>query len=262
MNNNISPKYLMVLVDKIEKTLWNTFESDKYKKVRFYIEKWQNVTFDDRGNTYQEFWISENQHGNINLPETLHKIDGETLLKIAIDLGLETPDFIPSIPTFRNEIKSDYKTASLTFEKAFKQIEEHPDIAVGLANSALESIIKEILQDDRIKTKSSPNKTLYDLTADLLKEFQLYPNADMPSEIKTIGSSLLAINQSIEKLRSEKTTFHGKAPEDVVINDPLYTYFVVNSVATVGLFLKSYYKKKFVPEPEPTIEVASDDLPF
>jgi len=56
---------------------------------------------------------------------------------------LETPDFIPCIPTFRNEIKSDYKTASATFEKAFRQIEEHPDIAIGLANSSLESIIKK-----------------------------------------------------------------------------------------------------------------------
>jgi hypothetical protein len=262
MSEKISPKYLMDLVDKIENALWNTFESGKYRKVRLYIEKWQNKTIDDRGNTYQDFDIAENEQGNIDLLETLHRIDGETLLKIAIDLGLETPDFIPAIPTFRNEIKSDYQTASLTFEKAFKQIEEHPDIAVGLANSALESIIKEILQDERIKTKSSQNKTLYDLTADLLKEFRLYPNADMPSEIKTIGSSLLAINQSIEKLRSEKTTFHGKTQEDVVINDPLYTYFIVNSVATIGLFLKSYYKKKFVTEKPASIEAVNDDLPF
>ena len=252
----------MDLVDKIEKALWDAFETGKYKKVRHYIERWQNTTVDFSGNTYHDFDISENEQGNIDLLETLHRIDGETLLKIAIDLGLETPDFIPSIPTFRNEIKSDYPTASATFEKAFKQIEEHPDIAVGLANSALESIIKEILQDVRIKTKSSSKKTLYELAADLLKEFQLYPNADMPAEIKIIGSSLLSISQSIEKLRSEKTNFHGKTEEDLVIKDPLYTYFVVNSVATVGLFLKSYYKKKFVTGNDTPGETAHDDLPF
>lgn len=45
----------------------------------------------------------------IDLKKTLHQIDGETLLKIAIDLGLDTPDFIPSIPMFKNELKSSLK---------------------------------------------------------------------------------------------------------------------------------------------------------
>ena len=183
---------------------------------------------------------------NIDLTETLHNIPGETLLKIAIDLGVETPDFIPSIPMFRNVIKSEYKTASATFEKAFKQIEEHPDIAIGLANSALESIIKKILKDGLVSVNTNQNKTLYDLTTNLLKEFQMYPNSDMPIEIKTIGSSLLSINQSIEKIRSEKTDFHGKGTEDYIIKDPLYTYFIVNTVASIGLFLDSFYKKKFL----------------
>ncbi len=69
-------------------------------------------------------------------------MDGETLIKIAIDLGVDTPDLIPSIPFFRNEIKAEYPTASQAFEKAYKEIEENPDIAIGLVNSALESIIK------------------------------------------------------------------------------------------------------------------------
>lgn len=261
MSYNISPMYLMNLIVNIEKLLWDKFESNKYTNVRHYIEKWQNTTSDERGNNHQDFYIIETQQGNIDLLETLHRIDGETLLKIAIDVGIETPDFIPSIPTFRNEIKSDYKTASSTFEKAFHQIEEHPDIAVGLANSALESIIKEILSDQRLQTKLNPKRTLFDLTSDLLKEFQLFPNSDLPAEIKTIGSSFLAINQSIEKLRSEKTNMHGKTEADYIIDDPLYTYFIVNSVATVGLFLMSFYGKKFPPIVKPFI-IPEDDLPF
>lgn len=70
------------------------------------------------------------------------------MLKIAIDVGVETPDLIPSIPVFRNEIKAEFESASAAFEKAFKQIEEHPDIAIGLANSVLESIIKAVLNDE------------------------------------------------------------------------------------------------------------------
>ena len=232
----------MELIDNIAKELWKGYES--YKKVRLYIEKW-HIEDKSWNDFYENFTIIKKEGGEIDLLLTLHGIDGETLIKIAVDLGIETPDFIPLIPTFRNELKSDYKTAGLTFEKAFKQIEEHPDIAIGLVNSALESIIKEILKDNRIKTKSNPKKTLYDLTTDILKEFQLFPDSDMPIEIKTIGSSLLSINQSIEKLRSDKTGFHGKTKEDYIIKNPIYTYFTVNSVATIGKFLISFYNNKF-----------------
>jgi hypothetical protein len=183
---------------------------------------------------------------------------GSDLLKIAIELGVDTPDFIPSIPTFKNELKADFKTAYDTFTKAYKQIDTDPSTAVGLANSALESIIKEILKDDRISSKISGGETLYKLTSIILREFNL-TNKDNPKEIRTIGSSLLAINQAIEKLRSEKTNFHGKTTDDYLINDTIYTFFIVNTVATVGLFLNSYYKIKF-PKPTPVIE--DDGLPF
>ena len=90
------------------------------------------------------------------------------LLKVAIDIDVDTPEFIPSIPTFKNKLKSDYKTAYATFMKSFKQVENDPSLAVGLANSALESIIKEIIKENRINWKLSGNETLYRLTAIML----------------------------------------------------------------------------------------------
>jgi hypothetical protein len=256
MNDLISPTYQMKLVSEIEKAIWDKYSS--YKNVKFYIEKW-HIPYETWNNQDENFPIINTLLGEFDLRATLHGVYGELLLKIAVDLGVNTPDFIPSVASFRNEIKSEYTTASATFEKAFKQIETHPDIAIGLANSALESIIKHIFQDDRIKTKPKSGRTLYDLTAELLKEFQLCPGPNMPLEIKTIGSSIMAINQSIEKLRSEKTLAHGKVSDDYIIEDSLYTYFIVNSVTTVGLFLNSFYKKKF---PKHTEEVIDDGLPF
>lgn len=261
MENTISPKYLMKLIPDIETALWNQFETSKYQNVRFYIDKWHEIEWRNNIDFEENFTIYEDDN-NIDLTKTLNNIDGETLLKIAIDLGVDTPDYIPSIPTFRNEIKAEYPSASSTFESAFKKIETEPNIAIGLANSALESIIKEILKDDRINSKIKNNKTLYDLTSEILKVFQFYPNSDMPEEIKTIGSSLLAISQGIEKLRSDKTDFHGKTKDDYKIEDPIYTYFVVNCVITIGLFINSYYKTKF---PLPIIEntpIENDTLPF
>ncbi len=258
MENKISPKYQMQLIENIEKTVWELFPS--YQKVEFYIKKWYEY---NHFNDWENFTIEKKEDNKINLLGTLHNIDGELLLKIAIDLGIETPGFIPSIPIFRNKIKSSYPTANATFEKAFKDMEEHPDVAIGLANSALESIIKEILKNDAINNKVDTNKTLYDLTIAILKEFSLYPNVDMPKEIKTIGSSLLGINKSIEQLRSEKTNLHGKTTEDYFINDSMYTYFVINSIATIGLFLISFYKKKFSSiNNVDWFDIDKDEIPF
>ncbi len=252
----ISPKYQMKLITEVEKKLWNLFPDKKYMNVLFYIEKWHEEDFDFNNHPRENFTIYKDERKNIDLLKTLNSIDGETLLKIAIDLGVETPDFIPSIPTFRNYIKSDYLTASTIFEKAFKDIENNPDTAIGLANSALESIVKEILNDKRITTEWNKGDTLYKLSSSLLKEFKIYPDAKIPEEIKTIGSSLLNACQAIERIRSTKTNFHGKTEEDYIVDNPMYAYFIVNSVCTVGLFLMSFYKKKFPKEK------GNDDIPF
>lgn len=258
MANRISPAYSMKLINSIEKKIWEVYSS--YANVRFYIEKWHEH---DPNGYWENFTIcTQKDSDRIDLLKTLHDIDGETLLKIAIDLGLETPDFIPSIPTFRNEVKSSYPTASATFEKAFKDIETHPEIAVGLANSALESIIKHILREYCPKDYSEKD-TLYKQTEALLRAFKQQPNSDLPDEIKTISSGLLKVNQAIEKLRSEKTTMHGKAADEYIINDPIYAYFVVNTVATVGLFIKSYYEKKFkIIKQKASFDDFDDDIPF
>lgn len=263
MNSLISPKYQMKLVSDVENALWNYFEVSKYYNVEKYIEKWQ--IYEDRTTDTgfnlgwsPQFELIKQENGNIDLKSTLHNIDGETLLKIAIDLGVDTPDFIPSIPEFKNTLKTDYSTAYDTFVRAYKQIETDPSTAVGLANSALESIIKEILKDDRISSKIKGTETLYKLTGIILKEFSL-TDKNNPTEIKTIGSSLLAINQAVETLRSDKTYFHGKTDDDFLIKDSLYTYFVVNTVTTVGLFLNSFYRNKF---PAPVIVQDNDELPF
>lgn len=259
MDDLVSPKYQMQLVNSVEQAIWDEYKS--YKQVRLYINKWHKNNYEPNGfndNYWENFTIVEKANKEIDLTSTLHTMNGSDLLKIAIDLGVDTPDFIPSIPTFKNELKADFKTAYDTFTNAYKQIDTDPSTAVGLANSALESIIKEILKDDRISSKLTGGETLYKLTSIILKEFNL-TNDEHPKEIKTIGSSLLAINQAIEKLRSEKTHFHGKTTDDYLINDTIYTFFIVNTVATVGLFLNSYYKTKF---PKPTPVVEDDGLPF
>lgn len=256
MNELVSPKYQMKLVSEVESAIWKEYTS--YKLVKIYIEKWHENN--ENYYSYENFSISMKDDDKIDLTTTLHNIPGDILLKIAIDLGIDTPDFIPSIPTFKNEIKSDYSNAYKTFLKAHSLIENDPSTAIGFANSALESIIKEILKDERIKQKTTGKETLYKLTIIILKEFKL-STLDHPKEIKTICTSLTSINQSIEKLRSEKTIMHGKTDDDKIIEDPIYSSLVVNSVSTVGLFLLKFYKSKY--QPQKQIEANDlEDLPF
>lgn len=252
----------MKLLTEVHDAIWSEFPS--YEQVRYYISKWHESNYEPDGfndNYWENFSIVEKENKKIDLLATLNSMSGTTLLKVAIDLGVDTPDFIPSIPTFKNEIKSEYKTAYDTFQKAYKQIETDPSLAVGLANSALESIIKEILKDDRFLSKVKGGETLYKLASIILKEFNL-TNIEHPKEIKTIGNSLLTVSQAIETLRSEKTNFHGKTANDYLLTDTIFAYFVLNSVATVGLFLNSFYKTKYPKKQEVQSKENNDDLPF
>lgn len=261
----ISPVYRMELLEQVEGAIWTKYNS--YKKVEQYIQLNQ-VEIDRWGTTdfEIEYFTEGNNEGRINLSGTLLSIAYEMpdkLLKMAIDLGIETPDFIPSIPTFRNKLKADYKNASISFEKSFQNIEKDPAESVGHANSVLESIIKEILSDDRFSHIQSSNATSGKLVNQILKEFQLNPGSpDLPEEMKAIGSSLTSISKAIEDLRSDKTLSHGQPADKYLIDQPLYAYFVVNACATIGLFLIDFYETKFPRSPKGFPEISDEDLPF
>ena len=261
MNQSISPKYQMSIVQKITDILFEQFTS--YENVEAYLNKWHQVEHDNFNYFWEnfQFYYRDEAKKKIDAAKTLHNVDGETLLKIAIDLGIETPDYIPSIPTFKNELKSSYEIASLTFEKAFRNVETDPSLAIGLANSALESIIKEILKDSRINVTWREKETLTKLVGNICKVFGFQSNGKFPTEIKTLASSLISAGQAIENLRSDKTEFHGKTDGDLMITDAVYAYFVVNATTTVGLFLLNFYKSNYPPivKSEVTLD---DEIPF
>lgn len=255
MIDKISPKFKMQLLLEIENAIWNEYKT--YKRVRQYMEQWieeydwnnQNFVIITKGDTNE-----------IDLTQTLTHIDDETVLQIAADIGVNTPDFIPAVAEIYNIFKVNYQTAGETFKQALNQCYEHPDNAISLANSALESIVKHILKDSKFENFDK-TKTLYEQAIDILKQFQLYPEKEMPTEVKTIGSSLLAVSRAIEQLRSEKTSSHGKLTEDRIIDDPLYASFIINSVATVGIFLINFYNKKFNIEEQQAMS-SENELPF
>lgn len=249
----------MNLVQSINDKLFELYHS--YNDVEHYLQKWYEC--DEYGNWENFHFVTKTTKENqtkIDAISTLHSMPGELLLKIAIDLGIETPDFIPSIPTFKNELKSNYETASQTFEKAYCNVETDPDLAIALAYSALESVCKEILNDKRVIITYDRNLTLPKLISMLCKQFRLIDD-NLPIELKTIGSSLVNIAKSIEDIRSDKTKAHGKTDQDYRIQDSLYTKFIINSVASVGLFLLNFYIEKY-PTAQQRNNLNDIELPF
>lgn len=249
----------MSIIQNINERLFELYKT--YDDVENYIEKWHEV-YDPFGDN-ENFPIiyKDDERKKIDAKKTLHYIDGETLLKIAIDLGVETPDYIPCVPTFKNELKSSYEIASQTFDKAFRNVEEDPSLAIGLANSALESIIKEILKDKRISIQWNERDTLSSLIISICRAFQLDTDSTFPTEIRTIASSLIKCSKAIEDLRSDKTILHGKVDGNYIVTDSIFAYFVVNAVTTTGLFLLNYYKTKY-PSESTIVFSKMNDLPF
>lgn len=249
----ISPKYMMALIKRIKAELERQYS---IIEIQVYLERWI-VEYDSFN---QNFWVFINDNGVLELDKTLQKIDDETLLKIAKDLEIETPDFLPSIPIFKNEVKSSYKTACKTFERACKIIDKEPDTAISLANAALESVIKEILKDERLDDGTYNSKdTLGKLIEKCLKKFNAFPSPFISQDVKQLGSGLISCCQAIENMRSNETlTVHGKTDSDFVIDDSSTAFFVVNAISTIGLFLLKQYQRVY---PINTCE-ETEELPF
>ena len=241
--DKILPSYKTDLEKKVRAAIDNQYQG---RDATYYLENWHEE-YDDFGNGNFILWYNDNNREFLDLDATIHSMDGELLLKVAIDLGIETPNYIPSIPIFRNELKSSYQFASRTFEKAYREIESDPETACGLAIAALESIIKEILSDERISVKCREKGDVHKLLDDILKAYSLLPNSENIAEVRTLVSGLQKCATAMGEIRGDKTLLHGHKSGDIVISDPASAYFVVNSVSTIGLFLIQVYKKKYPP---------------
>ena len=247
----ISPSSMLDIIERIEKALWEKFETRKYQNVKRYISRW-HIVYDDFG--HSNFVISaQKDNDNIDLPATLDSMDDELLFKIAVDLNIEIPGMIYSVAEIKGVLSRKYEDVGRTFEKAHEKIYSEPSMAIIMANSALERIIKKICSDHSIDGCNSKD-TLYKLALHILKQFNFFPDKNLNTNIRNIGSGLLSASQAIENIRRNNTEAHGT--EDEIISDPLYAMLVVNTVATVGLFLLNYYEKHYQSEPDLEDEIS------
>lgn len=255
----LRPKYKMELLERMEKKIWEEYKS--YSKVEAYLNEFYKIDYNDKFNECENMQICKKQDGNIDLHKSLASMNFDTMISMAIDLEIPVPTVLPAFPTFTRTLAEGEFGTSLAYDnfmKAYKLVYEEPEQAISLANSALETIIKHILADKRIKVEYNSKDTLGKLTEAILKEFGYFPTKDMQNNVRNIGSSLLCIANEIENMRSEETFAHGKGKTDYVVDDNLYSVYIVNSVITVGMFLISFYDNKY----PPTAPEEEYDIPF
>jgi len=252
----ISPSSMLDIIGRVEKALWDKFDDKKYRNVKRYILRWHQEEYDYNGNCcYSNFEVViQKDSDNINLSETLDSMNDELLFQIAVDLNIEVPGLVYSVAEIKGVLAEKYEDVGQTFQKAHEKIYSEPSTAILMANSALERIIKRICADENIDSCNSKD-TLFKLTSHVLKQFKFFPDKSLNTNIRNVGSGLLCASQAIENIRSNNTEAHGT--EDEILSDPLYAMLIVNSVATLGLFLLNYYEKHY--KSEPNLE---DEIPF
>lgn len=257
---DISPLYMQRLKGRVENALWNLFEESKYRQVEEYVRRWR----EDNGSFWENFCVFE-KDGHIDLGRTLAGMPNDILIKMAADIGVETPGMLPCIPIMKNILNQNNTNAYANFERAVKDVYDHPDQSVALAASTLEGLFKTILQnsDPSIRVK---NLSLSDLTGKVVKQLIGDCDTSAPQEIRTLASQLRGLGSTIDDLRSDKSTAHGKAAGDYVVDDGLWAETVVNATATLGLLLWRLYERSCTEaNAAPAVQstpIYDDDIPF
>lgn len=258
---NLFPLYMQRLKNRVEKALWETFEESKCKQVGEYIARWHEKDDDDF--FWENFTIFE-RDDHIDLSRTLAGMPNEMLIKMAADLGVDTPGLLPCIPVMKNALRENNQSVLSNFERAVKEVYEHPDQSVALAASTLEGLFKAILQESQ-KDILSKNDSLSKLTGKVVKELVASCDSSAPTEIKALASQIRGIGCTIDDLRSDKSTAHGKAPGEYIIDDELWAEAVVNATATLGILLWRLHERQKYAKQRPCSAPAYDydeDIPF
>lgn len=153
-----------------------------------------------------------------------------SLVKTASDFIL-TPDF--------NKEILDYDNIKENFDKALQKCSNDTEGSLTSASSTLESLFKTIL--DELEIPYPKDKSISGLAKVVLKELNLSPDIHSDPEIKRILGGLTNIVSGIGVLRTGYGDAHGRGKRRVKLK-LRHTKLVINSCATVGLFILETYK--------------------
>lgn len=99
------------------------------------------------------------------------------------DLGVDTPGMLPCIPVMKNILGESNQSALSNFERAVREVYEHPDESVALAASTLEGLLKTILRESQ-QGAALKNDSLSRLTGRVVKELIATCDPSAPRKTK------------------------------------------------------------------------------
>ena len=260
--DDISPALITDLKKQLEQKIHERYHSDK--DIRLFMVSSAVEGSWNAPDSFRVFYQDDKEQ-RVDVEETILHMPAYETVKMAIDLGIDTPGFLPMVPKFKNILKDENQTAFQNYERAVKNVYESPDQAVALAASTLEGIIKTILSDEAFSEVATKNPSLTKLTSSIVNAFGFDDNTKCPKELITIASQLRGLGKAIDDLRSDKSSAHGKNRNEYIVDDPLWSGFVVNVSASLGLFMWEYYKKKYRPAVENNGDdelISLEDIPF
>lgn len=180
----------------------------------------------------------------IYVKDLLSSIGDETILQIAHDLKLPVPNTVNNGSIKLAELLDGtaFIHAKNDFDEAIQALESHPNIAIGLASTTLESIYKSIL--DSFNTSYPDDESLQPLQKAVFEKMELSLDGQADPEIKRILGGLINVGAGIGTLRTRYSSFHGKGEKQYRL-EKRHALLAINSMSTIGLFLIQTYQEKY-----------------
>ena len=247
----VSPKYMVTLLKTIGDELWKIApEGSKYQMVESYMKRWQediyNVYDEPIGKNFEIIRRPDNDC--IDLMRTLSSINDDMLLiKIATDLGIETPGLLPITPEkFKNTLSNINTSAENDFKRAIELLYEKPAESIAIATSALDGLTITIINSGKLQTNKKPaGKKLTERMSFILKTYKQNHSDIFTEELKATTGNLNGLTSSIDNVRGRGTPVHGRENGKKLADDTIFASLVVNSVSTLGLFIWDFFNKYY-----------------
>ncbi|MBE7648598.1 abortive infection family protein [Tenacibaculum finnmarkense] len=168
----------------------------------------------------------------------------ENINQIAIDLNIsKTKKEIqtPSIIEFSQLLESNQLNSIIDdFNRAYKNIEKDPELAIASASSTLESICKAIC--DFFNEDYPKALHMEPLIKKAFNLLNLSHDQHANQQIKKILGGLNSVATGIGTLRSKNSSAHGHGIKKTKLNKR-HSRLVINSCMTIGIFiLETYYE--------------------
>ncbi|KRN04063.1 hypothetical protein FC86_GL000594 [Holzapfeliella floricola DSM 23037 = JCM 16512] len=133
----------------------------------------------------------------------------------------------------------------------FENAEENPEEAIGKAKELLESVMKTILDNERVTYSNNIDmKKLLKKISNLLKlSADSISQKELPQELQKCAFGVISgLNQSINgiiELRNKFGSGHGKSAKNKPAIPPRYAHLVIGSTYTAVTFLLETYDYVF-----------------